>query len=198
MIFSRPEIAHETNSVGTPGWRLGLVGLIRLRAQQFPDARIHQVVRRFIRGIFRKVWIFRSDGFHDTGPVLFSLPLFRYIISFFLRNYFYIVTRRYVGPERTQSVTRSKIQSRWHHPLGFLKFLAGAGGILMRTFFLITIRACNGIIYSVRNLQFPGPLSNYLSEKYSYRTVTLIAGTIASFGLIASFFASSLVHLCIT
>lgn len=43
-----------------------------------------------------------------------------------------------------------------------------------------------------------GPLASYLSAKYSYRTVTLIGGTFASIGMVASFFASSIHFLYIS
>ncbi|CAG5075336.1 Similar to Slc16a12: Monocarboxylate transporter 12 (Rattus norvegicus), partial [Cotesia congregata] len=43
-----------------------------------------------------------------------------------------------------------------------------------------------------------GPLSSILSVKYSYRTVTLIGGTFAAVGMMLSFFADSIVFLCIS
>ncbi|XP_014208622.1 monocarboxylate transporter 12-like [Copidosoma floridanum] len=42
---------------------------------------------------------------------------------------------------------------------------------------------------------FLGPLSSYLSIKYSYRTVTMIGGFFASSGLMLSFFANSVTYL---
>ncbi|XP_065201734.1 monocarboxylate transporter 13 isoform X2 [Planococcus citri] len=43
-----------------------------------------------------------------------------------------------------------------------------------------------------------GPLTSYLTHKFSYRTITLVGGTIASIGMITSYFATSVLHLCIT
>ncbi|KAH0555482.1 hypothetical protein KQX54_019252 [Cotesia glomerata] len=43
-----------------------------------------------------------------------------------------------------------------------------------------------------------GPLSSILSVKYSYRTVTLIGGTFAAVGMMLSFFADSIVFLCVS
>uniref|UniRef100_A0A8D8TLC5 Monocarboxylate transporter 5 n=2 Tax=Cacopsylla melanoneura TaxID=428564 RepID=A0A8D8TLC5_9HEMI len=43
-----------------------------------------------------------------------------------------------------------------------------------------------------------GPLASYLSAKYSYRTVTLIGGTFASIGMVASFYADSIFFLYIS
>ncbi|XP_012251939.2 monocarboxylate transporter 13-like isoform X2 [Athalia rosae] len=43
-----------------------------------------------------------------------------------------------------------------------------------------------------------GPLSSVLSVKYSYRTVTLIGGTFAAAGMMLSYFADSVIFLCIS
>ncbi|XP_034949160.1 monocarboxylate transporter 9-like [Chelonus insularis] len=43
-----------------------------------------------------------------------------------------------------------------------------------------------------------GPLSSILSVKYSYRTVTLIGGTFAAVGMMLSYFANSVLFLCIS
>ncbi|XP_015111078.1 monocarboxylate transporter 13 [Diachasma alloeum] len=43
-----------------------------------------------------------------------------------------------------------------------------------------------------------GPLSSVLSVKYSYRTVTLIGGTFAAVGMMLSYFASSVLFLCVS
>lgn len=40
-----------------------------------------------------------------------------------------------------------------------------------------------------------GPVSSYLSSIYSYRTVTLIGGTLASLGLMLCYFADSITFL---
>ncbi|KAG8040360.1 hypothetical protein G9C98_000931 [Cotesia typhae] len=43
-----------------------------------------------------------------------------------------------------------------------------------------------------------GPLSSILSVRYSYLTVTLIGGTFAAVGMMLSFFADSIVFLCVS
>ncbi|XP_014297661.1 monocarboxylate transporter 13 [Microplitis demolitor] len=43
-----------------------------------------------------------------------------------------------------------------------------------------------------------GPLSSILSVKYSYRTVTLIGGTFAAVGMMLSYFANSIIYLCVS
>ncbi|KAK0158485.1 hypothetical protein PV328_009482 [Microctonus aethiopoides] len=43
-----------------------------------------------------------------------------------------------------------------------------------------------------------GPLSSILSVKYSYRTVSLIGGTFAAVGMMISYFADSVLFLCVS
>ncbi|XP_044016304.1 monocarboxylate transporter 14-like isoform X2 [Aphidius gifuensis] len=43
-----------------------------------------------------------------------------------------------------------------------------------------------------------GPLSSILSVKYSYRTVTLIGGTFAAVGMMLSYYADSVLYLCVS
>lgn len=52
-------------------------------------------------------------------------------------------------------------------------------------------------IILILTYEIKGPLSSILSVKYSYRTVTLIGGTFAAFGMILSYFASSVSYLYI-
>lgn len=70
-------------------------------------------------------------------------------------------------------------------------------------FLILRILNCKWLKKSAKNnnnnniytLCFLGPVSSYLSSIYSYRTVTLIGGTLASLGLMLCYFADSITFL---